>query len=73
MDLMEQWADGVLQKETIQDTAEANAAALGQIEVLKRILGLTAEQINDTLNPDQADSELDVANRARTLAATGEI
>ena len=38
--LQEQWSRGVFQKETQQATAEANAAALGQVEILNKLLDL---------------------------------
>lgn len=38
--LKEQWSKGVFQKDTPQATAEANAAVLGQLEVLNKLLDL---------------------------------
>lgn len=54
-DLADQWAGGVFQKDTSEATAEANAAALGQIEILDRLLNLEAEQLEEALNPNEQE------------------
>jgi len=70
--LQEQWASGVFQKDDGQSTVEANAAALGEVQCIQRILRLTADEINMALDLDDDDSELDLANSARTQAARGD-
>lgn len=54
-DLADQWSQGVFQKETPAATAEANAAALGQIEILDRLLTLDAEQLEEALKPNEQE------------------
>lgn len=51
--LKEQWSKGVFQREQPEYTAEANAAALGQLEVIDKFLELTAEQLEESLNGDE--------------------
>ena len=51
--LQEQWSRGVFQKETPQATAEANAAALGQIEILNKLIDLEPIDIEGALSDEQ--------------------
>lgn len=51
--LKDQWSRGVFQKEDIQATSEANAAALGQIEQLNKLLDLDVIDIEGTFSDAQ--------------------
>lgn len=72
-ELMQQWARGRFSGDTPQATAEANANALGQVDLLQRMLAIDADQINAALGLDDDDQELEAANRMRSQAAKGEI
>jgi hypothetical protein len=48
--LMEQWAVGVFQGETVEATALANASAIGEINLLTKLIEIDAEQIEEALN-----------------------
>lgn len=52
--LTQQWQNKVFQKETPQATAEANAAALAQIEVIDKFLKLTHQELVEALTDDDA-------------------
>lgn len=47
--MKEQWSEGLFQKESTQETAEANAAALAQIEVVNKLLELDAIELEEAL------------------------
>ena len=51
--LKEQWSKKVFQKETPQATAEANAAALAEIEVLGKLIELDEAQITEALEDNE--------------------
>lgn len=51
--LVEQWEAKVFQQRSPALTAEANAAALGQVEIINRLLTLNLEQIEETLDDDE--------------------
>lgn len=48
--LKEQWSEKVFQKETHEQTVEANAAALAQIEVLNKLIDLDVIDIEGALS-----------------------
>lgn len=68
--ILDQWAAKEFQRARPQETAEANAAALGQMELLQRILELTPADINGALHPESADAEMNAANKAKGEEAT---
>ena len=45
-----QWEAGALQGETIEETALANASALGSLDVLKSLLELEFDKFEEFLN-----------------------
>jgi hypothetical protein len=51
--LKEQWSKSVFQKETPQQTAEANSAALGQIELLNELIELDELELHEALTSDE--------------------
>ena len=51
--LKEQWSEKVFQRESPQHTAEANAAALAQIEVLTKLIELDVAELNEALKDDE--------------------
>lgn len=48
--LKEQWAEKVFQKETYEQTVEANAAALAQIDLLNKLIELDVIDIEGALS-----------------------
>jgi len=48
-----QWSSGMFQGDTVQRTAEANAAAIAQIRVLDQLIDLTPEELNEALEDEQ--------------------
>jgi hypothetical protein len=56
--LMEQWAAGQFQGEQRDEVLIRNAAALGQIEVLDRLIEMTLDEFNETIKePEKSNDE----------------
>lgn len=51
--LKEQWSNKVFQRENTQHTAEANAGALAQFELLNKLTELDIEEINEAFSDDE--------------------
>jgi hypothetical protein len=71
--VLEGWGNGDFQRESPHETSEANARALAQVQQISDILNIDAERINTALGFEGTDEELDSANLAKTIAATGGI
>jgi hypothetical protein len=55
---MEQWAAGQFQGEQRDEVLIRNAAALGQIEVLDRLIEMTLDEFNETIKePEKSNDE----------------
>jgi hypothetical protein len=55
---MEQWAAGQFQGDDKEGTHARNAAALGQIEVIDRLMEVTLDEFNETIEePEKSNDE----------------
>jgi hypothetical protein len=52
--LQDQWAAGQFQVDSTQATAARNAGALGQVSMIKAILGLEYERFREVLEDDES-------------------
>ena len=54
--LMEQWAAGQFQGEHRDEILTRNAAALGQIELIERLMEMDMKEFNETINEESEKS-----------------
>ena len=50
--ILEQWASGAFQAATIEETALANANAMGSVNELNRLIDIDFEVINEVLSSE---------------------
>lgn len=50
--LQDQWARGVFQEDSVEETAMANANALGELNLLNQLLELSYENLKDSFDDE---------------------